>query len=263
MHSNIIIINTFQTPIFKQIKDDRMTEKIDELIVQWQSSNYRDHSLLSQKTKMIIRTLFPNDPDLKQEYKKISFWNDQKNWNKLRNESIELLKVMKEQLEIYSDPKLKSNPLQNVFLIFDKFHKIVKQMRIRRKNKGKMRETLNVRDEYDVQDLLHSLFHLFFDDIRPEEWTPSYAGGASRMDFLLKNEKIIVEVKKSRDTMTAKDLGDQLIIDIEKYKKHPDCRKLICFVYDPEGFIPNPKGIENDLSRNQDNVEVVVLIKPD
>ena len=40
-------------------------------------------------------------------------------------------------------------------------------------------------DEYDVQDLFHALLTIYFEDIRKEEWSPSYAGGASRMDFLL------------------------------------------------------------------------------
>jgi len=36
----------------------------------------------------------------------------------------------------------------------------------------------------------------------------------------------------------------ELIIDIAKYRKHPDCKMLYCFVYDPDGNIRNPKGIE-------------------
>jgi REase_DpnII-MboI len=64
--------------------------------------------------------------------------------------------------------------------------------------------------EYDVQDLLHALLHLYCDDIRTEEWTPSYAGASSRMDFLLKKEKIVVEVKKTRQGLDAREVGEQL-----------------------------------------------------
>jgi len=53
-------------------------------------------------------------------------------------------------------------------------------------------------DEYDVQDLLRALLRIDFEDVRPEEWTPSYAGKSARLDFLLKREKIVVEVKKTR-----------------------------------------------------------------
>ena len=123
------------------------------------------------------------------------------------------------------------------------------------------RETIDVQDEYDVQDLLYSILQLFFDDVRKEEWTPSYAGNSSRMDFLLKNEKIVIEVKKTRNSMKDKDLSEQLIIDIEKYKIHPDCNQLICFVYDPEGRIVNPIGIVNDLEENNKDF-VKVYINP-
>ena len=101
-----------------------------------------------------------------------------------------------------------------------------------------------------------------FDDVRPEEWTPSYAGGASRIDFLLPEIEAVVEIKKSRPSLGARELGEQLIVDIAKYKRHPDCRTLFCFVYDPDGRIANPRGIENDLNAKQDELTVRVLIAP-
>ncbi|MBM6995776.1 hypothetical protein IM700_008860 [Paenibacillus sp. DXFW5] len=150
-------------------------------------------------------------------------------------------------------------PIDNLGNIFNKFHRVAKQLRSRHSE----RPTLDITDEYDVQDLLHSIMHLHFDDIRAEEWTPSYAGGGSRVDFILKNEKIVVEVKRSRKSMKAKDLGEQLIIDIQRYKVHPDCKTLLCFVYDPEGYIANPRGIENDLNNKTDNMPVHVFIRPE
>lgn len=141
--------------------------------------------------------------------------------------------------------------------IFSRFHNMVKTLRNRYNN----RHTLDVKDEYDVQDLLYSILQIFFKDIRKEEWTPSYAGNCSRVDFLLKQEKVVIEVKKTRSTMKDKDLGEQLIIDIAKYKTHPDCKKLICFVYDPDGRIVNPEGIVKDLEK--DNKEFVkIYINP-
>jgi len=139
-----------------------------------------------------------------------------------------------------------------------RFHLIAKQLRSRYAD----RDTLIVNDEYDVQNLLHAMLHIYFDDIRAEEWTPSYAGGSSRVDFLLKDEKIVVEVKKTRSTLKAKNLGEELIIDSIRYRSHPDCKKLICFVYDPEGWIANPRGLENDLRKIDQDFEVKVLIVP-
>lgn len=148
--------------------------------------------------------------------------------------------------------------IENTFdLIFGNFHKVVKSLRNRHDN----RNTIDVADEYDVQDLLFAILQMFFKDIRKEEWTPSYAGNSSRVDFLLKEEKTVIEVKKTRSTMKDKDLGEQLIIDIAKYKSHPDCKNLICFVYDPEGRIVNPNGIIKDLEKNNESF-VKIYINP-
>lgn len=141
--------------------------------------------------------------------------------------------------------------------LFMRFHKIVRQLRNRHGN----RETLSIEDEYDVQDLLHALLYLYFDDVRAEEWTPSYAGKSARVDFLLKNEKTVIEVKKTRQGLADKEVGDQLIIDVDRYKEHPDCEKLICFVYDPEGRIGNPNGIIDDLNTRHKGF-VTVVIQP-
>lgn len=142
--------------------------------------------------------------------------------------------------------------------LFLRFHLVVKQLSQRREN----RSTFDVNDEYDVQDLFHSLLKIYFDDIRPEEWTPSYAGGAARMDFLLKREQIVVEVKKTRTGLSEKKLADQLTIDKAHYRKHPDCKTLYCLVYDPDERISNPRGFERDLSEKIGDVETKVFVVP-
>ena len=147
---------------------------------------------------------------------------------------------------------------QMVEKVCKRFHLVVKQLQKRYNG----RAPLSMEDEYDVQDVLHALLHIFFDDIRKEEWTPSYAGGSSRMDFLLKEESIVIEVKKTRDGLKAREVADQLIIDIDRYKVHPDCKELICFVYDPDERIDNPRALENDLSRREGSLTVRVLIVP-
>jgi len=150
------------------------------------------------------------------------------------------------------------NAIATMEYLCKRFHLVVRQLRSRHNG----RQTLQIEDEYDVQDLLHALLTIYFDDIRPEEWTPSYAGGSSRMDFLLKQEQIVVEVKKTRNGLGAKEVGDQLLIDIQRYKTHPDCKTLFCFVYDPDGRISNPRGIENDLNKTYNGLPVKVLITP-
>jgi len=142
--------------------------------------------------------------------------------------------------------------------ICSRFHLVVRKLR----NRHAQRQTLDVADEYDVQDLFHSLLSLYFDDIRAEEATPSYAGKSSRIDFLVNNESLGIEVKMTRVGLNERELGTQLIDDIARYKHHPDCKTLVCFVYDPDGRISNPSGIMNDLSNNNDDFAVEVIIVP-
>lgn len=117
--------------------------------------------------------------------------------------AVQILKYVKEALEKHGTPAqavpaaganesaVRFDPVP---LLCSRFHEVAKQLRIRHAN----RNTVEVQDEYDVQDLTHALLRIFFDDVRDEEWTPSYAGGASRMDFLLPDEQTVLEVKKTR-----------------------------------------------------------------
>lgn len=142
--------------------------------------------------------------------------------------------------------------VQNIFRSFPR----VSHQLLRRHDD---RATLEINDEYDVQDLLHALLHVFFDDVRPEEWTPSYAGRSARADFLLKKERIIVEAKMTRANLKQKQVVDQLIIDRAHYAGHPDCDLLLCFVYDPERWLDNPTAIEADLSIDEHPRIIVVV----
>lgn len=143
--------------------------------------------------------------------------------------------------------------------ICTRFHLVAKQL----KHRHAGRPTVEIQDEYDVQDLLHALLRLEFDDVRPEEWTPSYGGAAARMDFLLKGEGIVVEAKMTRRGRAEKVISDELIIDAVRYKEHPNCATLMCFIYDPAGTIKNPRGLEADLSKLGGNkFSVAAIIAP-
>jgi hypothetical protein len=142
--------------------------------------------------------------------------------------------------------------------ILHRFHKVATQLRTRHKG----RNTLEINDEYDVQDLLHALLLVSFTDVRLEEYGPSVAGARPRMDFLLKEEQIVIEVKKTREKLTTRALGDELIADIARYQAHPDCKTLVCFIYDPGGQVSNVAGFTNDIERTPSKMPVRVLVVP-
>ena len=128
----------------------------------------------------------------------------------------------------------------------------------RRKNA----QVLLFSNEYDVQDLLHALLRPWVADIRPEEFTPSYAGSSTRMDFLLPAHRLVIELKFIRDRTHAKKVGAELIVDIEHYRKHPKCQILWCVVYDPNHYLTNAEGLCSDLSgkRSSQDGELVTKV---
>ena len=203
--------------------------------------NYVENTLYEpwkRKSLLFLQRMFPNDPQ-------VSTFEKVVQKNNFSENCISLLAI----LQAYRDVDVSGQTVDYdkiIDIIFNHFHAFAHNLKRRYNN----RTTITIADEYDVQDLLNAIFALHFVDVRPEEWTPSYAGGCNRIDFLLKDEEIAVEVKMTRKGMNDKELGEQLLIDIDKYRSHPNCKKLYCFVYDPDGFIRNPRGLEKDLDNH-------------
>lgn len=90
-----------------------------------------------------------------------------------RTRAIAVLESMIGEIEEFgfqrSEAAIK-DPTVRLVRIFDRFHVVVRQLRDRHDG----RQTLDVADEYDLQDLLHAILLIEFDDVRSEEWTPSY-----------------------------------------------------------------------------------------
>jgi len=146
--------------------------------------------------------------------------------------------------------------IQIVLSLGQRFRDVERQLK--RRHAG--RNTLLVNDEYDAQDLMHALLRVFFSDVRKEEWTPSYAGGSSRIDFLVPEYKLAIELKHGRPSMKKADVGAQLAVDVERYHKHPDVKHLVCLVFDFEGTIENPREVERDLGKPSDRMSVTVRV---
>ncbi len=124
------------------------------------------------------------------------------------------------------------------------------------------RPTIEFNDEYDVQDALHAVLRLHFDDVRPEEPTPSRAAKGSRIDLLLKSEGIVIETKMMRASLSQKKLLDEIAADKERYRAHPDCGTIVFFVYDPHGRLDNPVALERDVSETIGGTACLVIVAP-
>ncbi|WHH58496.1 hypothetical protein [Petroclostridium sp. X23] len=146
--------------------------------------------------------------------------------------------------------------IKNICMNFNKFD-------IKIKRRYGNRETIKINDEHDLQDAIHSILKLFVDDIRPEDYVPSYAGGNSRVDFLLPKYGLIIETKMTNNVLHDKQVGEQLIIDFERYKQTNGYNHLVCFIYDREANISNPIGLITDLEKlSNEKMRMTVFISP-
>jgi len=113
-----------------------------------------------------------------------------------------------------------------------------------------------------VQDLLHAILRLHFDDVRPEEYTPNYGGNASKVDFYLPRERLVVEAKMTRPTLGQREVTDELIIDAARYTQLDGVDALICLVYDPCRRCSNPRTVETDVENSGSRLAVRAVICP-
>jgi hypothetical protein len=122
------------------------------------------------------------------------------------------------------------------------------------------RPGIEIVDEYDVQRLLHAVAVLLFEEVEDEDPTPKMAGASSRLDFLLRRERIAVETKMIGANLTIKRLRSDLAEDILYFRAHPDAGSLFIFVFDPIRKITNATGFERDLHSDSDEFPVRVVV---
>lgn len=124
------------------------------------------------------------------------------------------------------------------------------------------RPGFKVEDEYDVQDLMHALLLAHFEVVVREDPTPARAGNRSRVDFVLKKERVIVETKMTRGGLRQSEVHDELTADRDRYQTHPDCELLVCFVYDPEHLFHNAPAFELDLNIENGRPKMRAFVTP-
>ena len=153
---------------------------------------------------------------------------------------------------------LDQDPLNLIRKVCLRFHSVARQLRLRRD----YRPTLEVDDEYDLQDLLCALLKVEFDEVATDEWTPPYTDGAVRTTLLVNRDQIAIVAKKTGPGVTTKELADQVAADSAYYRAQGRCSTLFCFMYDPEGRIGSPKRLETTLTSVSEHCRVEVLVAP-
>jgi len=126
---------------------------------------------------------------------------------------------------------LNKNALDLVLEILSRFNNSIKKITINRR-KGK--EKFKIENEYDVQDILCTIFQSIFPKIEIESFNPQTGGRSSRVEFFIEEYGIMVETKmiKESDNSHRKYITG-IQEDMELYHKRTKLKDLIFFIYDP------------------------------
>ena len=103
-------------------------------------------------------------------------------------------------------------------------------------------------DEYDVQDLMYVALKPQLPDLVKEEPTSRDAGRSKHIDLVSSAAPLCVEEEMAHSMGQARDLGDELRIDIESFYVHAACDTLAIFIWDPQQFIQDARKFELDIS---------------
>lgn len=119
-------------------------------------------------------------------------------------------------------------------------------------------------DEYDVQDVVYVVLKSIFPNLRDEDPIPKVGAKSTKIDLILREEKILIEVKmiKEKDSNETRFI-EQLKVDFESYHECKWLSKLFCFVYDPykkTRDLSNFKDLNGDRKKGEHsfNVELIV-----
>jgi hypothetical protein len=121
-----------------------------------------------------------------------------------------------------------------------------------------------IEDEYDVQDILYVILKSVFPNLREEDPIPKVGGKSTKIDLIIREEKILIEVKmiKAKDTNETH-FVEQLKVDFESYHECKWLRKLFCFVYDPykkTRDISNFNDLNGERRKGEHNFNVEVIV---
>lgn len=149
-----------------------------------------------------------------------------------------------------------------VGVILDNFHTYCRQL-YKEPIHGKCSSSLKahlpgikIENEYDLQRLLYPIICTVFREARIEENEDS-GHHTVRKDIVLDEQDIAIELKCSRNSMTERQLSDEVAADIVHYSN----RYIFFYIYDRENVIKNAQNfIRTYEEKRIENKEIHVFL---
>ncbi|MEZ4887641.1 MAG: hypothetical protein R3E32_23105 [Chitinophagales bacterium] len=122
---------------------------------------------------------------------------------------------------------------------------------------------IKIEDEYDVQDILYVVLKATFPAIKYENPLAKFGGKSTRLDFVLEQEGLIIEVKQiSQSEINDKKFTDQIKVDLQSYHVLDYLKQIIFFIYAPNAIqdITNFKELEGEQTIQGKTFDVKVIV---
>lgn len=101
------------------------------------------------------------------------------------------------------------------------------------------RSETKIKDEKSLQDFVYAFLRCLFISVEYEDPTEKLCQASNRVDFVLKDHSIIIELKYVRNKRHAKKIQGELAEDCAKYKQSKYGNTVLNYVYDPNNHIEN------------------------
>jgi ParB/RepB/Spo0J family partition protein len=102
-------------------------------------------------------------------------------------------------------------------------------------------------NEKELQDFIYSILRCLFISTEFEDPTKKICGTSNRLDFVLRDHNIIIEIKYVRDQVHAKKVSDELAADYLRYLSSEYGNKIINYIYDPGKYITNQDSFRKEI----------------
>ncbi len=122
---------------------------------------------------------------------------------------------------------------------------------------------IQIEDEYDVQDILYVILKTVFPTIKYENPLAKFGGSSTRLDFVLIEEGLILEVKQIKESeRNDKKFIDQVKIDLQSYHVLDYLKEIVFFIFAPKAIqdINNFKELEGEQTTQGKTFNVKVIV---
>jgi len=116
-------------------------------------------------------------------------------------------------------------------------------------------QKITIQNEYDLQHLLYAGLKPLWQDTRTEV-VEDTGYGSVRVDIVIDSIGAAIEAKCTRESMTVKDLTEQIAADIFHYKQ----KYLFIYIYDKEKIIRDKDSFESAYSRMTEEKQVFTIV---